>query len=59
MVSKSIVKPEAAALEELLSFSTAPSDGVLDELMENVPIAGLGEKTNGPGIHGAPLNRWI
>jgi hypothetical protein len=59
MVSESIAKPEAAPLEELLSFSTAPSDGVLDELMQNVPIAGLGEKTNGPCIHGTPLNQWI
>ena len=48
MVSESIVKPEAAPLEELLSFSTAPSDGVLDELMQNYPIAGLGEKTMAP-----------
>jgi hypothetical protein len=41
MVPESIVKPEAAPLEELLSFSTALADGILDTLNQGFRIEWL------------------
>ena len=42
MVPESIVKPEAAPLEELLSLSTALADGIPDTLNQGFRIEWLG-----------------
>jgi hypothetical protein len=42
MVPESIVKPEAAPLEELLSLSTTLADGIPDTLNQGFRIEWLG-----------------
>jgi hypothetical protein len=41
MVPDSIVKPDTERLVELLSFSTALTDGVMDKLNQGFPIEWL------------------